>query len=117
MVSVCMNSIQLSKLSVYSTTEVKEMSDVHKVAVDIVNAYVDLNPKRKFSYRILLPRKGDSSNSLARKLGLAMQGEILLTMKKHRLKPSIKEIRYLHDDAHYGWLLMDLDLMDDVIKG
>jgi hypothetical protein len=111
-----MNSILLSKLSVYSTTEVKEMSDVHKVAVDIVYAYVDLNPKRKFSYRILLPRKGDSSNSLARKLGLAVQGEILLTMKKHRLKPSLKEIRYLHDDAHYGWLLMDADFMDDVIK-
>ena len=45
-----------------------------------------------------------------------MQGEILLTMKKHRLKPSIKEIRYLHDDAHYGWLLMDPDFMDDVVK-
>jgi hypothetical protein len=116
MVSVYMNSILLSKLSVYSTTEVKEMSDVHKLAVDIVDAYVELNPKRKFSYRILLPRSGDS-NSLARKLGLAVQGEILLTMKKHRLKPSIKEIRYLHDEAHYGWLLMDPDFMDDVIKG
>ena len=46
MVSVYMNSIFLSKLSVYSTTEVKEMSDVHKVAVDIVNAYVELNQKK-----------------------------------------------------------------------
>ena len=117
MVSVYMNSIVLSKLSVYSTTELKEMSDVHKVAVDIVNAYVELNPKKKFSYRILLPRSGESSNSLARKLGLAVQGEILLMMKKHRLRPSIKEIRYLHDEAHYGWLLLDPDFMDDVIKG
>jgi hypothetical protein len=111
-----MNSILLSKLSVYSTMKVNGMSDVHKVAVDIVNAYIELNPKRKFSYRILLPRREDSSNSLARKLGVAVQGEILLTMKKHKLKPSIKEIRYLHDDAHYGWLLMNPDFMDDVIK-
>ena len=111
-----MNSILLSKLGVYSTMKVNGMSDVHKVALDIVNAYIELNPKRKFSYRILLPRREDSSNSHARKLGLALQGEILLTMKKHRLKPSIKEIRYLHDDAHYGWLLMDPDFMDDVIK-
>ena len=111
-----MNSILLSKLGVYSTMKVKEMSDVHNVAVDIVNAYIELNPKRKFSYRILLPRREDSSNSLARKLGVAVQGEILLTLKRHRLKPSIKEIRYLHDDAHYGWLLMNPDFMDDVIK-
>jgi hypothetical protein len=111
-----MNSLLLSKLSVYSTMKIEEMSDVHKVAVDIVNAYIELNPKGQFSYRILLPRKEDSSNSLARKLGVAVQGEILLTMKKHRLKPSIKEIRYLHDDAHYGWLLMNPDFMDDVIK-
>ena len=75
-----------------------------------------IKPKRKFSYRILLPRREDSSNSLARKLGVAVQGEILLTLKRHRLKPSIKEIRYLHDDAHYGWLLMNPDFMDDVIK-
>jgi len=111
-----MNSIHLSKLNVYSTINVKEMSDVHKVAEEIVNAYIELNPKRKFRYRILLPRRVDSSNSHARKLGLAVQGEILLTMKKHKLKPSIKEIRYLHDDAHYGWLLMDPDSIEDVIK-
>lgn len=111
-----MNSILLSKLTVYSTVKVKEMSEVHNVVVDIVNAYIELNPKRKFSYRILLPRREDSSNSIARKLGVAVQGEILLTMKKHGLKPSIKEIRYLHDEANYGWLLMNPDFMDDVIK-
>ena len=111
-----MNSVFLSKLSVYSTMKVNEMSDVHNVAAEIVNAYIKLNPERKFSYRILLPRREDTSNSLARKLGLAIQGEILLTMKKFGLKPSIKEIRYLHDEAHYGWLLMGPEYMNDVIE-
>ncbi len=111
-----MNLNRLSKLDVYSTVNVKESSDIHKVVEQIVDAYIELSPNKKFSFRILLPRRVDSSNSHAKKLGLAIQGEVLLTMKKHKLKPSIKEIRYLHDEEHYGWLLMDPDLMEHAIK-
>jgi hypothetical protein len=62
----------------------------------------------------LIPRKKDGSNFQAKKLGLTIQAEILLAMKRSNLKLSIREIRYLHDVDHYGWLFLSPELVERV---
>lgn len=88
---------------VHETVDVKDISDV-RIAVDrIVDAYVNLGQDGNFSYRILLP-KGEKITK-AKKLGLTIQAEFLLGLRKKKLKPNVGEIRYIHDKDHYGWIL------------
>jgi hypothetical protein len=47
----------------------------------MVEAYVHLSQSGNFSYRILLP-KGEKLTSKAKKLGLTIQAEFLLALKK-----------------------------------
>src|SRR5919202_7138880 len=92
---------------VHETIDVKDVSDI-RVAVDIiVQAYVHLGQRGNFSYRLLLP-KGEKLTSKAKKLGLTIQTEFLLALKK-KLKPNVLEIRYMHDKDHYGWILASLE--------
>ena len=47
----------------------------------------------------------DKLTSKAKKLGLTIQAELLLVLKKNKLKSNVREIRYIHDKDHYGWVL------------
>ena len=88
---------------VHETIDVKDVSDI-RIAVDrIVEAYVHLGQDGNFSCRILLP-KGEKITK-AKKLGLTIQAEILLGLRKKKLKPIVREVRYMHDKDHYGWIL------------
>ena len=109
-----LNSKMLSQLDVYATVSVDEQSDLRKVVDNFINSYVEISKEQKFSYRILLPRNIGSSNSVAKKLGLILQGEIIISMKKRKLIPDVREIRYLHDQEHFGWLFLDPQLMDNL---
>jgi hypothetical protein len=109
-----LNSEMLSKLDVYATVSVDEQSDLRKVVDNFINSYIEISKEQKFSYRILLPRNIGSSNSVAKKLGLILQGEIIISMKKRKLIPDVREIRYLHDQEHFGWLFLDPQLMDNL---
>jgi hypothetical protein len=89
---------------VHETIDVKDASDIH-IAVDkMVEAYVYLSQYGNFSYRLLLP-KGEKLTSKAKKLGLTIQAELLLALRNKNLKPNVREIRYIHDNDHYGWVL------------
>ncbi|WP_337862323.1 hypothetical protein [Nitrososphaera sp.] len=57
-----------------------------------------------FSFRVLLPR-GDKLTGKAKKLGMTFQGELVLTLRKRNVVPVVRDLRYVHDDSHYGWLL------------
>src|SRR5919202_409173 len=89
---------------VHETIDVKDVSDIRMAVDRIVEAYVHLGQHGNFSYRILLP-KGEKLTSKAKKLGLTIQAEFLLALRKKKLKPDIREIRYMHDKDHYGWIL------------
>jgi hypothetical protein len=69
----------------------------------MVEAYVS-NSQDQFSYRILLPRD-QKSTAKAKKMGLAFQGEFMLGLRKRNVVPKVREVRYVHDESHYGWLL------------
>lgn len=88
---------------VIETFELREISDIREAVDRMVEAYVT-EIQDKFSYRILLPRD-PKSNAKAKKIGLAFQGEFVLGLRKRNVVPKMREVRYVHDESHYGWLL------------
>lgn len=92
---------------VHETIDITDLSDIPKAVVNMVEAYAYLNEQGKFSYRLLLPRGEKSLTIKAKKIGLVLQAELLLALKNNKLKVNLKEIRYIHDENHYGWLLFN----------
>jgi hypothetical protein len=92
---------------VHETIDITDLSDIPKAVVNMVKAYAYLNERGEFSYRLLLPRGEKSLTSKAKKIGLVLQAELLLGLKNNKLKVNLKEIRYIHDENHYGWLLFN----------
>lgn len=99
-----------------STVCVDQKSNLREVVDDFINSYVQIQKNGKFSYRILLPREAESSNSLAKKLGLILEAEIVLALKRREIQLALREIRYVHDEHHYGWLFLDPFLFDELEK-
>jgi hypothetical protein len=89
---------------VHETIDIKDTSDIRTAVDRMVEAYVHLSQYGNFSYRLLLPKR-EKLTSKAKKLGLTIQAEFLLALKKKKLKPNVREIRYIHDNDHYGWVL------------
>jgi hypothetical protein len=99
---------------VHETIDVKEVSDIRHAVDRMVEAYKRLNENGNFSYRLLLP-KGENLNEKARKIGLTVQAEFLLALKKEQLKLNVKEVRYIHDKTHYGWILANPERLNALI--
>jgi hypothetical protein len=95
---------------VCETIDIKEVSDIRNAVDRMVEAYEYLNKSANFSYRLLLP-KGEKTNEKARKIGLMVQAEFLLALKKKQLKLNVREIRYIHDETHYGWILANPEIL------
>ncbi len=93
-----------SGFPVHETIELQEIFDIRRAVDRMAEAYARQGDTGDFSYRILLP-KAEKSNSKAKRLGIAFQGEFVLALRKKNLVPNVREVRYIHDDSHYGWLL------------
>jgi hypothetical protein len=78
---------------VHETIEISEISDIRRAVDRMVEAYGRQSPDN-FSYR-----------SKAKRIGLAFQGEFVLGLRRRHLVPNVREVRYVHDESHYGWLL------------
>jgi hypothetical protein len=94
-----------SKFPVKVTIDVKGIGDVHDVVDRLVKLYGDSIDHDRFSCRLLLPKGDTKTTQLSKKIGIAIQTGLLLGLRKNKLKPNIKEIRYIHDKYHYGWVL------------
>jgi hypothetical protein len=92
---------------VHQTIDIIDHSVIHSAVINMVQAYSNLNEQGNFSYRLLLPRGEELLTAKAKKIGVALQAEFLLALKKNKLKVNLKEIRYIHDENHYGWLLFN----------
>jgi hypothetical protein len=99
-----MSHPQYVRFPVIDTIDLSETSSIRQAADTMVEAYLKKEPLGKFSYRILLPRDPKSTRK-AKTIGLAFQGEFLLGLRKRNVVPNIREVRYIHDKHHYGWLL------------
>lgn len=96
---------------VIETIELRESSDIRRAVDLMVEAYIAKESEGKFSYRILLPRN-QKSTAKAKKIGLAFQGEFVLGLRKRKAVPKVREVRYLHDESHYGWLLANPEVYE-----
>ena len=100
---------------VLETIELREASDIRGAVDRMVQSYVAEGQDR-FSYRILLPRD-QKSTAKAKRTGLAFQGEFVLGLRKRHVVPRVREVRYVHDEGHYGWILASPEVYDRFEKG
>ena len=97
------------------TIDIREASDIRRAVDRMVEEYMR-DSQGRFSYRILLPRDPKSS-AKAKRIGLAFQGEFVLALRKRNVIPRVREVRYVHDESHYGWLLANPDVYERFEKG
>jgi hypothetical protein len=108
---------QYVKFPVIETIDLSGSSSTIRQAVDrMVEAYLKKEPIGKFSYRILLPRDPKSTRK-AKMIGLSFQGEFLLGLRKRKIIPNLREVRYIHDENHYGWLLANPQVFEQFENG
>lgn len=100
---------QYASFPVQETFDLKEIAEIRLAADRMADAYE--KSAEEFSFRILLPRS-EKSTSRAMKLGMTMQGEFVLTLRKRNIVPMVKELRYVHDESHYGWILASSKMFD-----
>lgn len=98
------------------TIDVNGTSTIREAVDRMVEAYVKKEPLGKFSYRILLPREQKSTRK-AKMIGLAFQAEFLLGLRKRNILPKLREVRYIHDEDHYGWLLANPQVFEQFENG
>ncbi len=89
--------------------EIFDFEGIPNLIDDMLEVYSKSYTDHNFSFRILLPRSKDSQNinNSTKKLGLQIQHDFLIGMRKCKLKPQVRELRYIHDENHFGWLLID----------
>ncbi len=106
-----------ARFPVIETIDLGGTSSTIRQAVDrMVEDYLRQESLGKFSYRILLPRD-QKSNRKAKMIGLSFQGEFLLGLRKRNVVPNVREVRYIHDEHHYGWLLANPQVYEQFEKG
>lgn len=96
-------------LPVHKTLFLEKIEQVRSVCDVMIRDYIKLEPTNDFTYRILLPRLKNNNNKLAKKIGLSLQLEFTSQLRKRKLKIKMKEIRYIHDTTHFGWILTTRD--------
>ena len=100
-------------LKVSKTFQVISAQDISTIVTQLAN-YIEKNSSMDdLSVRILLPREA-GSGSRAQKWGLSLRSGLILALKRKRIRPTLREVKYVHDDGHYGWLLIDPRLFDNL---
>src|SRR5262245_20043839 len=103
------------RFPVNETIELSDMSNIRKTVDKMVEAYLAQESLGEFSYRILLPRE-EKSTAKAKRIGITFQGELLLGLRRRKVVPNIREVRYFHDENHYGWLLANPQVYEQFEK-
>jgi hypothetical protein len=104
------------KFPVIETIDLSGTSTIRQAVDRMVEAYLAQDPMGKFSYRILLPRDQKSTRN-AKMIGLAFQGEFILGLRRRNVVPNLREVRYIHDEHHFGWLLANPQVFEQFEKG
>lgn len=100
-----MNSSQLVNFPVQLTCKISNVSEIKPMIDEFIYHYKKFQ-SGEFSWRILLPRHSQSDHDIKR-LGAAIYGELMLSLKKNKLIVNLRDLRYIHDDDNYGWLLLN----------
>jgi hypothetical protein len=100
-------------LKVSKTFQVVSSHDVTNTVIELAD-FIEKNVSMDdLSIRILLPREA-GSGLRAQKWGLSLRSGLLLALKRKGIRPNLREVRYVHDDYHYGWILIEPRLFDNL---
>jgi len=105
-----------TRFPVLETIDIREVSDIRRAVDKMAAAYATQESADRFSYRILLPRD-QKSTANAKRMGLVFQGEFVFALRKRNIVPKVREVRYIHDESHYGWLLANSEVYERFEKG
>lgn len=100
-------------LRVSKTFQVSNAQDITNIVTQLANLIEKNGSMDDLSVRILLPREA-GSGSTAQKWGLSLRSGLILALKRKGIKPNLREVRYVHDDCHYGWILIEPRLFDNL---
>ena len=96
---------KLVNFSVDLTYRINDAIQVKQMINEIIDHYKK-SQSEEFGFRILLPRHLKSNYDVKR-LGAIIQTELMLSLKKNKLTINLRDLRYIHDDDNYGWLLLN----------
>jgi len=99
------NVARLVNFPVKRTCKISDVSQIRPMIDEFIVHYKE-SKSGEFGWRILLPRHLKSTYD-AKRLGAAIHTELMLALKKNKLIPNLKDLRYIHDDYNYGWLLLN----------
>ena len=100
-------------LNASKTFQVSSPQDITNIVTQVADLIENKASMDDLIIRILLPR-GDDSGSRARKWGLSLRYELILALKRKAIRPNLREVRYVHDVNHYGWLLIEPRIFNDL---
>jgi len=102
------NNVNIARLVNFPVKRTCKISDVSQIRpmIDEFIVHYKESQSGEFGWRILLPRHLKSTYD-AKRLGAAIHTELMLALKKNKLIPNLKDLRYIHDDYNYGWLLLN----------
>lgn len=91
------------------TENIVDFEEIPRLVELMIKEYSRTYKDHSFSFRIILPRSKTSKNvnNHTKKLCIQIQNSFLAELRRLKLKPDIRDLRYIHDDAHFGWLLID----------
>jgi hypothetical protein len=100
-------------LKVSKTFQIRSTEDITNIVTQLAD-FIEKNVSlHDLSVRILLPREA-GSGSRAQKWGLSLRSGLILALKRKGVRPNLKEVRYVHDEYHYGWILIEPRLFDNL---
>ena len=100
-------------LKVSKTFQVRSTEDITNIVTQLADFIEENVSLDDLSVRILLPREA-GSGSRAQKWGLSLRSGLILALKRKGVRPNLKEVRYVHDEYHYGWILIEPRLFDNL---
>jgi len=104
------NVARLVNFPVKRTCKISDVSQIRPMIDEFIVHYKE-SQSGEFGWRILLPRHLKSTYD-AKRLGAAIHTELMLALKKNKLIPNLKDLRYIHDDYNYGWLLLNTKMAE-----
>ena len=100
-------------LKVLETFKVNSLPDIATVTSQVAGLIERNNFIGDLSIRILLPRQ-NWGVSRAQKWGASLRSELILMLKRKKIKSNLREVRYVHDENYFGWILIEPTLLDDL---
>jgi hypothetical protein len=100
-------------LKVSKTFEVSSSHDITNIVTQLADFIEKSASMDNLSVRILLPREV-GVGSRAQKWGASLRSGLILALKRKRIGLNLREVRYVHDEYHYGWILIEPSILDNL---